>query len=149
MAERPFLNSQLLSTLKLLLTVIIYLLQLLHALSLSKLKSSGRAVPAATAPLQSLQLDHDDADVVLASAGHGQLRQQCRGVCGGPPSDAIGELGGRPAAEAVPGDLARHLVGHHVPQPVAGQDEELVLLRAVHHSHLRLGAHVRLQVVVT
>lgn len=121
---------------------------MLQLLALSPSESNIRPRLRSCARLHSLQLDHDDADVVLAAAGHGQLRQQGSGVRGGASCDGLRVHGGRPPAEAVPDDLASHLVGDHVPQPVAGQYEELVLIRPLHHRHLRLRAHVRLQVVV-
>ncbi|BAS95441.1 Os05g0572800, partial [Oryza sativa Japonica Group] len=85
---------------------------------------------------------------VPAAARDGELGEERRGVGGRAAGDGLREHGGRAAVEAVPGDLARHLVGHHVPQPVARQDQELVLVRPLHHPHLRLCAHERLQVVV-
>nr|ACR38084.1 unknown [Zea mays] len=48
------------------------------------------------------------------------------------------------ATEARPDDLARHLVGHDVPQAVAGQDQTLVVVGALRHRYLRLRRHKRL-----
>jgi len=101
------------------------------------------------------EVDDDDADVVRAPARERELREQ-KGRVGARPVGVGPAHPARPRArrrravapEARPDDLARHLVGHHVPQPVARQDQALVLVGALRHRHLRLRRHERLQVAV-
>lgn len=47
------------------------------------------------------------------------------------------------------GDVAGLLVGHDVPEPVAGEDEALVLPRPRDAGDLRVGDNPRLQISVT
>ncbi|RZR73615.1 hypothetical protein BHM03_00026439 [Ensete ventricosum] len=82
-------------------------------------------------PCRYLQLYHHHANVVPASSGQGELRQYDGGLLSSVFSSAVRHLPHQLSAEALPRDLADHLVGDDVPQPIAGQNQELVFLRPV------------------
>ncbi|RRT42586.1 hypothetical protein B296_00035670 [Ensete ventricosum] len=94
------------------------------------------------------QVDDDHADIVLAPPRECQLRQQRRGVGASAVATVAGYPRGCTGPQAHASDVAGHVVGDHVPQPVAPQDEALVLLAPLRHRHLRFRCHVRLQVAV-
>ncbi|URD81013.1 hypothetical protein MUK42_19061 [Musa troglodytarum] len=80
---------------------------------------------------------------------YGRVRARCIAAAAVPlASDFLFFVAAAAALQAHPCDVAGRLVAHHVPQPVARQDQALVALLPIQHPHLRLRNHVRLQITV-
>jgi hypothetical protein len=110
-----------------------------------------------------LEVDDDDADVILCLPADGEPGQERGGaeapglgLAGGDDDYAGGRssssssrsgVGGRrvPVLQALAGHVAGDVVADHVPHPVARQDQALVLHRSLRHGDLRLSDHFRPQ----
>ncbi|URD81014.1 hypothetical protein MUK42_19061 [Musa troglodytarum] len=80
---------------------------------------------------------------IILCQQYGRVRARCIAAAAVPlASDFLFFVAAAAALQAHPCDVAGRLVAHHVPQPVARQDQALVALLPIQHPHLRLRNHI-------